>query len=163
DRVTLGRIAELAVPVFADMATVDLIGPDGQLDLVAIRHVDAVQLERVRELRRRHRLDPSHPRGVAQGPRTRCAQLIEQATDELITSWACDDQHLRELRALGMRSYLSTPLVSRGRTIGVLTFLTVDSGRRYGEAERRAAEDLAHRAVVAIENARLYRALQEAD
>jgi signal transduction histidine kinase len=54
------------------------------------------------------------------------------------------------------------PLVARGRPLGVITFASVESGRRYGSNELTLAEELAHRCALAIENARLYREAQAA-
>jgi signal transduction histidine kinase len=71
--------------------------------------------------------------------------------------------HLRAMRAIGARSYVSVPLRSRRELLGVLTFATARGSRAYDEADLRAAEDLAHRTVIAIENADLVRALKESD
>ena len=46
--------------------------------------------------------------------------------------------------------------MARGRTLGVLTFVAAESGRRYGPADQALAVDLARRAAVSIDNARLY-------
>ena len=52
---------------------------------------------------------------------------------------------------------------ARGRTLGALTFATAESGRRYGPDDLALAEDLAHRAALAVDNARLYAEAQEAN
>src|SRR5262249_47179902 len=66
------------------------------------------------------------------------------------------------LRALGCRSALLVPLVARGRTLGALTCLAAESGRRYDRADLAQAEQLAQRAALAVDNARLYDEAQEA-
>ena len=83
--------------------------------------------------------------------------------DSLLVESAEDEDHLRILRQLGLKSFICVPLRSRARTLGALTFVTAESGRVYGATDLAAAEDLAHRAVIAIENARLLSALKEAD
>jgi signal transduction histidine kinase/DNA-binding response OmpR family regulator len=55
------------------------------------------------------------------------------------------------------------PLRARGRVLGVLLLAMGPSGRRYTPADLLLAEDLAGRAAVAIDNARLYRDVQRAD
>src|SRR5207253_9702534 len=55
------------------------------------------------------------------------------------------------------------PLSARGKPLGVLTLIAAESGHRYGTADLRLAEDLAHRAAIAVENARLYAETKEAD
>ena len=76
---------------------------------------------------------------------------------------AKDDELLRILRELGLKSYIGVPLKVRGKTLGVLTFVAAESGRRYDEADLATGEDLADRAAIAIENAQLYRELRDAD
>jgi signal transduction histidine kinase/CheY-like chemotaxis protein len=58
---------------------------------------------------------------------------------------------------------MCVPLIVSGNRLGVLTFATSESGRRYTEADLALATDLAHRAGVAVENTRLYQALREGD
>src|SRR6185503_17154078 len=64
---------------------------------------------------------------------------------------------------LGLKSYICAPLRSRTRMLGVLSFVTSESGRVFDATHLAAAEDLAHRAAIAIENANLVAALREAD
>ena len=54
------------------------------------------------------------------------------------------------------------PLVARGLTLGALTLCMTESGRRYDEADRDLALDLARRAALAVDNARLYRDAERA-
>ncbi len=81
----------------------------------------------------------------------------------MLVQGARDERHLRLVHSLGLKSYLCVPLVVSGNTLGVLTFATAESGRRYTEADLALAVDLAHRAAVAIENTQLYQALRETD
>jgi signal transduction histidine kinase/ActR/RegA family two-component response regulator len=74
-----------------------------------------------------------------------------------------DEGLLRIPRELGLHSHMGVPLTVRGKTLGVITFLTTESSRRFGSADLRLAEDLSHRAAIAVENARLYGELKEAD
>ena len=68
-----------------------------------------------------------------------------------------------QLRGLNLRSYLMVPMVARGATLGVLTLVFAESGRRYQEADVEVARDLARRAAVAVDNARLFEQLQLGD
>lgn len=62
-----------------------------------------------------------------------------------------------------VRSYALIPLVARGRTLGVLTLGMGPSERRYNSPDLTLAEELAGHAAIALDNARLYRNIQEAD
>lgn len=61
-----------------------------------------------------------------------------------------------------MRSALLVPLAARGRTLGALSFVRSESTLPYTEADLALAEDLARRAALAVDNARLYEAAQSA-
>src|SRR5262249_14365522 len=85
-----------------------------------------------------------------------------EVPDELLVASARDAEHLQTLEMLGFKSYICVPLRAHGRTLGAITLVASDSGRRYDTQDLALAEELARRAAVAIENARLYREAQEA-
>jgi PAS domain S-box-containing protein len=160
---TLQRVAGLAVPHFADWCAVDLLGPGGSLRRMAVAHVDPAKVELAHELQRRYAPDPNARLGVWNVLRTGRSELLSEIPDALLAETAKDPDMLRILRELGLKSYMGVPLTVRGQTLGVLTFIGAESGRRYEPADLRLAEDLAQRAAVAIENARLYGELKESD
>jgi GAF domain-containing protein len=55
-----------------------------------------------------------------------------------------------------MQSVVNVPLVARGRILGALSFVAAESGRRFGPGDLPVVEDLARRAALAVDNARLY-------
>src|SRR3712207_1511460 len=75
---------------------------------------------------------------------------------------ARDAAHLTLMRALNYHSYMIAPLVARGRTLGALTFMATDSRRHYGPEDLILADELAARCAVALDNARLHAAEQQA-
>jgi PAS domain S-box-containing protein len=160
---TLQKVAALAVPHFADWCAVDLLGPDGALDHVAVAHADPEKVELARDLRRRYPPNPANPGGAWNVIRTGKSELISEITDAALAAGARDADHLRALRELGLRSYMGVPLAVRGKVLGTLSFVAAESGRRYDADDLRLAEDLARRAATAIENARLYADLRAAD
>ena len=95
--------------------------------------------------------------------RTGQAERVEEISDEMLTHAIADPDYLAALRALGLYSYMGVPLTVRGKTLGVISFITAESRRRYTAEDQSLAQDLARRAAVAIENANLLRALQETD
>jgi serine phosphatase RsbU (regulator of sigma subunit)/anti-sigma regulatory factor (Ser/Thr protein kinase) len=75
---------------------------------------------------------------------------------ELLEQAAVDDEHLGLIRQLGVRSIMIVPMVARDRTLGAISFVAAESGRAYEEADLALAEELARRAAMAVDNARLY-------
>ena len=159
---TLKTVARLAVPAFADWSAVDLVGAGGEVRRLAAEHVDPSKAELVRTLRERWPERPGLAHGllaVVRGGRT---DAMLDVPDEAVERAARDEEHLRVLRGLGFHSYIIAPLVARGRTLGAFSVVYAESGRRYGPEDVAFVEDLARRAAVAIDNARLLRETAEA-
>jgi PAS domain S-box-containing protein len=159
---TLEALARLTVPSLADWCAIDLVQEDGRLHRVVTAHRDPAKEAWGRTLADRYPPDPQSPYGVSNVIRTAKPELYPEITDELLTA-AIPDPELREtVRALGLRSAVIAPLVSRAQTLGAITFVSDESGRRYSGADLALAEELAHRAALAVENARLHHAEQRA-
>ena len=154
---TLASAAQLAVPNFADWATVDLL-VDGQIKQLAIAHVDPEKVRWARELSERYPVHPDATTGVPAVIRSGDPQLIATVTDEMLVAGAIDEEHLAILREVGIYSVVIAPMIARGQTLGAITFVSSRPDRHFGEAELRLAMELARRAAVAIDNARLYQA-----
>ena len=140
----LESVATLAVPDFADWCAVDVVEDDGTL----------------RRLSASHPVDLYGPRPVLQSGRP---ELITEITDAMLVESARDPAHLQLLRDAGLKSSITVPLKAGTEVEGVLTFVTSSSGRRYQDADLVLAEELAYRAGIAIENARLYSDARESD
>jgi PAS domain S-box-containing protein len=157
---TLKSITTLAVPSIADWCAADVLGDDGEISRLAVAHVDPAKIELAKQLRERYE-DPTAPYSVTSVIRTGTAAMISEITDDMIVAAAHrDEERVRLVRSLGLRSYLCVPLTAGTRTLGALTLATAESGRRYTEEDLRFAEDIASRAAMAVENARAYEQLQ---
>ena len=93
--------------------------------------------------------------------RTGKSELVAEISEERLEELATDDLHLGLVRELGFQSYMCVPLVARGEVLGVISFVAAESGRRYGPDDLALAEELARRAGTAVENAQLYREVEE--
>ncbi|TML17256.1 MAG: PAS domain S-box protein [Actinobacteria bacterium] len=159
-RNTLAALAKLAVPRIADWARVD-ISEDGRLRTLAVEHVDPKKVELALELARRYPEAPDAGQGPPLVLRTGQSELAPEITEDALSELAVDDLHFELVRELGFQSYMCVPLVARGRTLGVISFVAAESGRRYGDDDLALAEELARRAGTAVENAQLYREAEE--
>jgi PAS domain S-box-containing protein len=153
---TLRNVAGLAVPQIADWCGVDLFDEEGEREQVAVAHVDPSKLEMAERLRafEPEELDPEQGLGLVR--RTGEPVLYDDIPDELLVEAAIDDEHLALLREVGMRSVLIVPMVGRSRTIGALTLVSAESGRTFDQGDVEFARQIAGRAALAVENARLY-------
>ncbi len=162
-RETLARLATLVVPRLADWAAVDLLKPEtGELEQVALWHRDAGMLEVAQELRRRYPPDPGEKAGAYNVIRTGQAVLLSDIDEERLRASARDEQHAELLRRLRVRSAMVAPLSVGGASFGALTLVYAESDRRYEQHDLGFALDLARRAAVAVDNARMYAAQQQA-
>jgi PAS domain S-box-containing protein len=154
---TLRAVARLAVPAVADWCAVDLAAGD-ELERVAVEHVDPARVALARAIQERYPADPDSGGGIHAVLRDGRAELYREIPDELLVQAARDEDHLTLLRSVGLRSAMLAPMTLRDRVLGVITFASAESGRRYDEHDLALARDLALRAAAAVENARLYEA-----
>jgi PAS domain S-box-containing protein len=156
---TLRSVARLAVGAVADYCVIDLVDEQGGIERVATAHRDPAREGLTAQL---HRFppDPRLPGGVPEALRSGRAVLVAEVDDRVLRSSTRDAEHLRIARGLGPRSFLAVPLVAHRRVLGAVTLVYSDSGRRFEPGDVALAEQLADRAALAIENARLYRAAE---
>lgn len=159
---SLRRLAELAVRRVADWCGIELVDDEGGLRNVAVAHVDPRRVKLAEELRSRYPVDPDAEIGVPRVIRTGEPELYHEIDDQMLVDAAHDDEHLRMIRELGMVSAMIVPLSARGRSLGAVTFVAAESGRRFDRSDLELAEDLARRAALAIDNAMLFRREHEA-
>ncbi|HEX5746314.1 MAG TPA: PAS domain S-box protein [Archangium sp.] len=160
---TLRQVARLTVPDLADACVVYLRTPEGRVGIAAVEHVDPHMSGFVREIRQRYPVRLDAPSGVGHVIRTGRSELVRELSPEQVRALAYDEEHHRMLLRLGMRSYLCVPLCARGEVLGAILMIMVEqSQRRQGPESLALAQELARRAALAIDNARLYRTAQEA-
>jgi PAS domain S-box-containing protein len=153
---TLAAVAQLAVPAYADWCFVELLMPDGSIDRVVIEHADPSKREFIEEYDRRYPLDPDAPAGSPKVIRTGEPELMSDIPDEFWKAVAQDPEQYRLMQEAGIVSALVVPMRVRGTVIGDIALAHSLSGRRYTEADLPAAQDLADRCALAIDNARLH-------
>ena len=155
---TLERVARMIVPGLADWCGIEMVDEQGESHQVAVAHVDPAKVQLAHDLRRRYPPDPDAPTGVPAILRGGPAELYSDIPEELIERAARDEEHLELIRQLGMRSGMAVPMRLGGVTLGVITLVSAESGRRFDEDDLVFVEDLALRAASAVQNARLYAA-----
>lgn len=154
-RSTLSRLTGLLVPRLADWCVVDL--EDNGRDDMPIAHVDPAKVEIIREIYRRYPIPEDAAYGYPHLLRTGEPQLFADVAPELLEAAARDEHHLSLLRQVNTRSWMIVPLRIQGNLVGALTLAhSGESGRRFDSSDLVLAGELARRAAVAIDNARLY-------
>jgi PAS domain S-box-containing protein len=160
-RAGLQEVAKLAVPRVADWCAVHLAEEGGSIVTLSLEHADAAKLVFTQELQERYPPDPASEHGAAAVIRSGEAQLLPEIPVGAFAAAARDEMHEQLLQQLGVRSFLCVPIAARGQTLGAITFVTAESGRRFDESDLRMAEQLALRAGAVIENAQLYEEVEQ--
>jgi len=161
---TLDAVAHLVVPSRADWSVVHLARRDGSLRRLAIAHADPAHAPLADEMLRippsvDWQADASDTVRAVRGGRS---LLLEHATTARIEEIVTDPGDRRVFRALHPHSMLVVALVARGRTLGSLTWLRIGSAEPYTAEDLGLAEDIAARAALAVDSARLYRQAERA-
>jgi PAS domain S-box-containing protein len=157
---TLAEVARMAVPTFADWCAIDLV-EDDRLHRLAAEHVDPAKVALAVDLQARYPAERDEG-GVWQVITTAETMLVPEITDEMLTPAARDEEHLRIILALQLRSVIIVPLVARGIVLGAMTMVMAESDRRYDETDLGFATDLGRRAAIAIDNSELHTETLEA-
>jgi PAS domain S-box-containing protein len=155
---TLERVARMIVPQLADWCGIDMVDERGDIVGVAVAHVDPAKVEMAHDLRDRYPPDMEAPTGVPAILRGGPSELYPEIPEEMLEASAVDEEHLRIIREVGIRSGMAVPMRLGDETLGVITFVSSESGRVFDDDDLAFAEDLALRAATAVQNARLYAA-----
>ncbi|HEX2102187.1 MAG TPA: SpoIIE family protein phosphatase [Solirubrobacteraceae bacterium] len=151
---TLRAVADIAIPEVADWCGVSILDEKGELQQVAAAHVDPAQRRLGEELNRRY--PPGRDSAAGTVARTGQTVFVREITEAMLEAAITDPEQLDLVRRLALRSVIIAPLRARGRTFGTLTLANAESGRLFQDADVQLAEELARRAGLAIDNARLY-------
>ena len=159
----LQKMVDLVTPALADSCVIDLLKSDGSIERVAQAHVDKPEGQRLWQMyQHNHRQwKPDHP--IRRALETGQPWLSPEMTDEVRIGIGFSADQAAELRPIGMRFMLLVPLAARGRIFGTLAMgVTYHSGRRYTEHDLELAQEVARRASLSMDNARLFREAQAA-
>jgi PAS domain S-box-containing protein len=159
---TLRSLARLSVPALGDWCSLYVVREGGGVERLEVVHADPAKEALARALGE-HPFDPGGADPALRVLETGEPVLLPEVPEFLIEAIAHDDDHLRILRGLGVRSAMMVPLRARGRILGALTLVTAKSKRRYREEDLATAQEFASRAALAVDNARLLHESQEAN
>ncbi|WP_437935099.1 ATP-binding protein [Sorangium sp. So ce341] len=159
---TLDRLGRLTVPELADWCVIQTLPEFEAARRVTLTHADPETVKRARALFREMEPPPALAALMEQVLCTERPELVRDLSHPLLASLGEHAAFRRLVRALGITSAMVVPMVARGRTFGCITLATAESGRVYDEADLAVAHDLAQRAALAADNARLYEAAQRA-
>jgi signal transduction histidine kinase len=155
------RLARMLVGAQADFCSVQLL-EDGVVRRMGLAHADPDKERELTALFGKYPLQIGSALPGAMAIRTGTVQIVNDLSDEDLRRICEDDDLARGLRALGMRNVLAVPLIARGKTLGSIALMRASRSGPYGSSDVELAQDIAYRAALAFDNARLHRETQEA-
>jgi len=158
DLATLNGLANLLVPNLADWCSIELIEA-GTLRRRIVAHTDPAKVEWLQTLLQRYPLDSQSAQGAPNVVRTGVSEIYPEISNAALAVTDTNDADSPEShisRELGITSALIVPMTARGRTFGAITLVWAESGQHYTSADLALAEELARRASLVVDNARLY-------
>jgi PAS domain S-box-containing protein len=160
---TLQEIAQLIVPVMADYCRIAVLDEQQQIRDIVANHIEPEKIALVRELYEQYKDRVSSTYGLQKLLRTGQSELMPVATPEIVAPLAQENLAvLPIIQALGLTSYMGTPLIARDKVIGAITFSSTQPQRRYTQEDLAFAQELARRIALTLDNARLYAEAQRA-
>lgn len=154
---TARTIVENAVPELATLCVIDFVRKDGRIGDSIVASAVPGAAQRLEKIRREIPLDPEGEHPVAQVLRSGRPMIWRDLrAPETIDQVAQNEEHRRLMSEAGYNSAAVVALTARGRTIGALSFLHFHSDLRYDEVDLQLLSELADRAALALDNARLY-------
>jgi PAS domain S-box-containing protein len=159
---TVKALARLAVSRLCEWCVVHSLDADGEMRRIETAHADPrVEAEIQRLPGSSLRMTRSNP--LIAVLRTGAGQLLTEPNDAFFEGVSGNEEQQEFLSRLGASTAMIVPLLGRGKVLGTLTLASGQAGRQYDEEDLSIAEELARRAAIAIDNARLYREAQEAN
>ncbi|MBV8385475.1 MAG: SpoIIE family protein phosphatase [Acidimicrobiia bacterium] len=152
---SLRQLAAAAVPFLGDICLVDIADGPEVVRMAAV-HADPGKQALVDILGERYPPDPVGDHPAVRAMVTGIADFSPEMTDEFLRATCRDDEHLELVRRLEFSSYICVPLVARGKSLGALTLVSCSPERRFGTDDLALAQEVAWRAALAVDNARLF-------
>ena len=148
-------LAKLVVPYLGDVCFIDARQGDGVRRMAAV-HADPDKQPLVDELGRRFPPDPNGPHPAVQALNSGESAYVASISEDTKRTLAKNDEHYRIVDELGFSSYMCVPLSARGRTLGAVTVVSCNPERPFGPDDVAVLTEVARRAALALDNARLY-------
>jgi PAS domain S-box-containing protein len=151
------RLAQVAVPVLADLCLIDIEDEEGNFCRMAAWHADPKKRELTEELKNSFPPDPAGDHPIMQVMRSGHSMWSTHMDDEFLLATSRNERQFSILKTLGFTSYMTVPLRQRDDAVlGTLTLVSAGSGRRFSEKDLGLAEQMAKQVGSVVSSARVY-------
>ncbi|MBV9615778.1 MAG: PAS domain S-box protein, partial [Ktedonobacteraceae bacterium] len=161
-QITLQEIAHLLVPAQADYCRIALLDDQGQIKEINVNHVDPEKNKLVQALYEQYKDRSRSTHGLQKILATGQPELISHVSQDVLETTRDNPQLFNLVLELSLRSYMGVPLIARGKTIGAITFSSIQPHRHYTPDDLLFVQEVARRIALALDNVHLYREAQNA-
>lgn len=158
----IDALPQLCVDGIADWAILYVVSDEGRVERLQVAHRDASKQELIRTLRDMP-FEPTDEHPVMKVLREREPLLARRVEPGVLDTYSATEGYVDLINQLGITSYMIMPMIARGRALGAIALVASAPNREFGDDDVALARDLALRAALALDNARLYRVAQEAN
>lgn len=158
--VTLAIVAKLVVNNIADYCIIDVL-EGNKLERLVVKVSDRTKQSLANEMFN-YPPDPNNKLAIYDAAKTGEPIIIKEVTDEWLKSVSKHPREREIVKELKLTSHVFAPLISRGKVIGVLTIASMEKGFSYDRQDVQYIKEIATRAGIAVDNARLFSQAQEA-
>lgn len=158
----LAALPAICVPEIADWAVVYAVDGTGVVRRLEVAHRDPLKRTLLQELQNSS-IDPHTPHPVLDAFRTRKPILASTFGEASLAPLALGERQAAIARELGLASLMVVPMVARDRALGAIALVSSNPDRRFGDQDLALAQDIATRAALALDNARLYEEARKAN
>jgi PAS domain S-box-containing protein len=151
----LSELGQRCVHFMADLCLID-VAEGARVRRVVAAYNRGDQRELVEELEARYPPDPDGLHPAIEALRTGKATVSFEMSEDFLRTTTRDSVHYDIVKSLNFQSYICVPLRARGRILGALTLVSCDEARRYGADDLNMAREVAWRASLVLDNARLF-------
>ncbi|MEY2496954.1 MAG: hypothetical protein QOD12_510 [Verrucomicrobiota bacterium] len=159
---TFRSLARLVVPRVADFCIVLATEDEGTMRQVAVAHRDPAEDPAMQKLLDEFSLSKAAATSGAHVLKTGKSQMVCDVHNGELREVFEQKEDRELIRSLAAISFIAVPLRTHDRVLGAIVMINTDAGRICGTEELSLAEELAHRAALALDNAGLYKSAQKA-
>lgn len=159
---TLRNLANLVVPRVADFCIVLAAEEDGSMRQVAVAHRDPAEEPAMRRLADEFASSAAAEKGGEHVLKTGKSQMVCDIHNGELREVFSEKADRDWIRSLAAKSFIAVPLRAHDRVLGSIVMINTSPGKICGPEELALAEELAHRAALALDNAGLYKSAQKA-
>jgi len=158
---TFQNLACLVVPRLADLCIIDIADEYGELRHVALAQLEQKEEYGLQDFRERYASSLAAKHCATKVFHTGKSEMCCDMDDKTLCDLFDREEDRQLVRSLAATSFIAVPLRAHDRVLGAITMVNT-SERMCGPNELSLAEELAQRAALAVDNAGLYNAAQQA-